>query len=225
MRILLVEDDPSIVAGLKELLGSDGYDVVCAQDQDKALELASSPDYVIDLVLLDVTLRQGSGFAVCSALKSRNPATPVIFLTASGDEVSTVAGLSMGADDYISKPFRPRELLARISAALRRSRKVSPTIELGSIVIDPESAVVSKRGEEIVLSALEYRLLLQFALNKGKLITRERMREVLWDDAGAYVEDNTLSVYIKRLRDRIEDDPSNPQIIVTVRGLGYKAVA
>ena len=148
---------------------------------------------------------------------------PVMFLTASDDEYSTVAGLDMGAIDYIAKPFRARELLARINAALRRTQGTAAQLVLGDVEIDPVSATVRKRGSEIVLSALEYRLLLLFAQHAGSLVSRERMRNALWDSAGEYVSDNAINVYIKRLRERIEDDPSDPKIIVTVRGLGYKA--
>ncbi len=178
----------------------------------------------LDLALLDVTLAAGNGFAVCGAIKEIAPEVPVIFLTASDDEFTTVTGLNMGADDYIAKPFRPRELLARISAALRRARPSARTLSLGDLAIDPDRARVERGGEEIVLSALEYRLLLLFATRPGRLVTREQIRDALWDDAGTYIEENTLSVYIKRLRDKIEDDPAHPRLIVTMRGLGYKAL-
>lgn len=148
----------------------------------------------------------------------------MIFLTASGDELNTVTGLSMGADDYVAKPFRPRELLARVAAAIRRSQPKVARLTLGDVVIDPDRAHVEKGGREVVLSALEYRLLLLFAKNKGRVVTRDMMREALWDDAGAYIEENTLSVYIKRLRDKLEDDPCAPTLITTVRGMGYRAV-
>lgn len=240
-RILLVEDDPSIVESLSELLRGEGYTVDQASTQDDALSLALGDDKVVDessrlsasraqhtpysLVLLDVTLAQGNGFAVCSAVKQAMPQLPVIFLTASDDEFTTVAGIQMGADDYIAKPFRPRELLARIASTIRRSKPAeNRTLRLGALTIDTDRAHVERDGVEIVLSALEYRLLLLFALNAGKLVTREQIRDALWDDAGTYIEENTLSVYIKRLRNKIEDDPQHPKLIETVRGLGYKAL-
>lgn len=240
-RILLVEDDPSIVESLGELLRSEGYAVDHASTQDDALALALGSDRTpgesarpsashaqrasYSLVLLDVTLAQGNGFAVCSAIKQAMPQLPVIFLTASDDEFTTVAGIQMGADDYIAKPFRPRELLARIASTIRRSKPAeNRTLHLGALTIDTDRAHVERDGVEIVLSALEYRLLLLFALNAGKLVTREQIRDALWDDAGTYIEENTLSVYIKRLRDKIEDDPARPALITTVRGLGYKAL-
>lgn len=221
MRILLVEDDAAIVAALSELLASEGYEVESASRQDAAIDLLATSSY--DLALLDVSLEQGSGFAVCAAAREVAPAMPVVFLTASDDEYSTVAGLDMGAVDYIAKPFRARELLARVNAALRRIQGQPTSLMLGDVEIDPVSATVRKRGEEVVLSALEYRLLLLFAQNSGSLISRERMRSALWDSAGEYVSDNAINVYVKRLREKIEDDPSGPRLVVTVRGLGYKA--
>lgn len=225
MRILLVEDDPLIIESLTELLTEAGYGVDTADTQQNAIELAvggGSPS-PYQLVLLDVTLKRGNGFAVCAAIKEATPQVPVIFLTASDDEFNTVTGLTMGADDYVAKPFRPRELLARIAATIRRSHPSRRIVSLGGIRIDTDRAYVERRGEELTLSALEYRLLLLFATNPGKLITRDKIRDALWDSAGTYVEENTLSVYIKRLRDKIEDNPGKPTLIQTVRGLGYKA--
>ena len=129
----------------------------------------------------------------------------------------------MGADDYVSKPFRPRELLSRIRSVLRRASGSPQTLALGDVEIDVSCATVRKAGRDLALSALEYRLLLLFAQNPGRLVTRERLRDAIWDDAGEYVSDNTLNVYIKRLRDKVEDDPANPVLIQTVRGLGYRA--
>ena len=171
-----------------------------------------------------MTLAQGNGFAVCTALKQALPQLPVIFLTASSDEFTTVAGIQMGADDYISKPFRPRELLARVAATIRRSQPSKRVIAFGPLAIDTDRAHVERNGCEVTLSALEYRLLLLFATHQGSVITRDQIRDALWDDAGTYIEENTLSVYIKRLRDKIEDDPAHPRLIATVRGLGYKAL-
>ena len=226
-RILLVEDDPIIIASLTELLTKEGYCVDTAATQEAAIRRAlggkldgSSPYH---LVLLDITLAEGSGFSVCAAIKRVAPQVPVIFLTAFDDEGNTVAGLELGADDYIPKPFRPRELLARVASTIRRSQPSQRIVRFGDLTVDTDRAHVERRGREIVLSALEYRLLLLFVTNPGRLVTREMMRDALWDDAGTYIEENTLSVYIKRLRDKIEEDPSDPRLIQTVRGLGYKA--
>ena len=222
-NILVVEDDRAISEGLRALLEADGHEVRTCSRQDDALRLLSCGQ--TDLALVDIALEQGSGFAVCAAAKAPTcPNAPaVIFLTASDDEYSCVAGLDMGADDYVSKPFRPRELLSRVRSVLRRASGTSQVLALDNVEVDVSSACVRKAGRDLALSALEYRLLLLFAQNPGKLVTRERLRDAIWDDAGEYVSDNTLNVYIKRLRDKVEDDPANPQIIQTVRGLGYRA--
>ena len=169
-----------------------------------------------------MTLAQGNGFAVCAAAREAAPDMPVIFLTASDDEYSTVAGLDMGAVDYIAKPFRARELISRIRGALRRTSSASNVLTVGDVRLDVASAAVTKDGREVFLSALEYRLLLYFLQHKGKLVTRENLRDAIWDSAGEYVSDNALNVYVKRLREKVETDPAEPELIVTVRGLGYK---
>lgn len=219
-RILLVEDDPSIVANLTEFLRKEGFLVEDADGQKAALAKMETRTY--DLVLLDVSLRDGNGFGICTAIKSSWP-TPVIFLTASGDEYSVVTGLDLGADDYIAKPFRPRELVSRMKSVLRRcSGTPQPLLEYGDLTIDTAKAVVTKQGKELFLSALEYRLLLYFFINKGVVLSRETLLSEIWDIAGEFVNDNTLTVYIKRIREKIEDDPSHPALIKTVRGIGYK---
>ena len=171
-----------------------------------------------------MTLAEGNGYSVCTAIKAKYE-VPVIFLTALGDEFSVVTGLDMGADDYISKPFRPRELVSRMRSVLRRAGRSSQTAVIGNLTIDMEKGVVRKKGEEVFLSALEYRLLLVFFNNRGRILTRNQLLEDIWDIAGEYVNDNTLTVYIKRLRDKIEEDPQRPELIKTVRGMGYKMEA
>lgn len=220
MKILVVEDDPLIVRTLGELLEAEGYEVVTTARQDEATTLLTQSSF--DLLLLDITLAQGNGFAVCAAARQAHPGMPVIFLTASDDEYSTVAGLDMGAADYIAKPFRARELLSRIRVALRKRQGSDSVLSIGPLQLNPSTATVTKDGAELVLSALEYRLLLYFLQNQGCLITREMLRDAIWDSAGEYVSDNSINVYIRRLRERIEDDPANPDVIVTVRGLGYR---
>ena len=218
IRILLVEDDAAIVRTLSDYLESEGFSVAHASAE--AAAKAALADTPYDLVLLDVSLARGSGFPVCKAAKEKN--VPVIFLTASGDENSVVKGLDMGADDYITKPFRPRELISRIKSVLRRSG-AEPALRLSDgVTVDPDRGVVRKDGEEIKLSALEFRLLLVFLNHRGRLLTREKLLEDIWDIAGDFVNDNTLSVYIKRLREKLGDDPQDPQLIKTVRGLGYR---
>ncbi|OUO91430.1 DNA-binding response regulator [Gordonibacter sp. An230] len=221
MRILIVEDDAAIVGSLTDLLRREGYETRHASRQDDAVALLGAERF--DLALVDVALAQGNGFAVCAAAKGADPAPAVIFLTASDDEFSTVAGLDMGADDYIAKPFRARELLSRIKSVLRRTSGASAALRLGDVEVDPAAATVRKAGREVQLTALEYRLLLLFAQSQGRLVTREHARNAIWDSAGEYVSDNTLNVYVKRLRDKIEDDPADPRLVLTVRGLGYKA--
>ena len=217
--ILLVEDDKAIIENLTEFLAAEGFQVKAVSGQSQAVGLLEEEAF--DLALLDISLEEGNGFAVCAYMK-QNTDIPVIFLTASGDEYSVVSGLDMGADDYISKPFRPRELVSRINRVLRRTGKVQAVLEAGGISIDTTRGVVRRDGEEIFLSALEYRLLLVFFNNKGVLLSRDRLLEEIWDGAGEFVNDNTLTVYIKRLREKIEEDPAKPRIIQTVRGMGYR---
>lgn len=223
MRVLLVEDDGAIVRTLSELLADEGFSVVTEATQDGACARLAAESF--DIALLDVTLAQGNGFAVCAAAREVVPDMPVIFLTASDDEYSTVAGLDMGAVDYIAKPFRARELVSRMRGALRRTSPTDNVLTVGDVRLDVTSGAVTRGGTEVFLSALEYRLLLYFLQHKGKLVTREMLRDAIWDSAGEYVSDNALNVYIKRLREKVEADPSDPSIIVTVRGLGYKVGA
>lgn len=219
MKFLLVEDDEGIISALTAFLKNEGIECVSATGQKKAEELIEREEF--DLVLIDIILKDGNGFSVCSLVKDKTD-TPVIFLTASSDEYSVVAGLDMGADDYIEKPYRPRELLSRIRSVLRRSGKTQSVITVGNIRVDTDKGAVFKEGRDLFLSALEYKLLLLFLNNPSSVLSRERLLSEIWDVAGDFVNDNTLTVYIKRLRDKIEDDPRNPEIILTVRGLGYK---
>ena len=221
-KILLVEDDKSIIENLTEFLYGEGYTVTSVSGQAQAMQVMAEDK--IDLVLMDVSLAEGNGFAACSAIKSQYD-TPVIFLTASGDEYSTVTGFELGADDYIPKPFHPRVLASRIKNVLRLTASAGKTVKLGEVIVDTEKGTAMKNGKDLFLSALEYRLLLVFINNRGIILTRDKLLDSIWDVAGEYVNDNTLTVYIKRLREKIEDDPQNPQIIKTVRGFGYKVEA
>lgn len=218
-KILLVEDDKAIVSNLTEFLTKEGFEVKSTSGQSGALALLDNERF--DLVLLDISLSDGSGYTVCKAVKA-DYHIPVIFLTASGDEYSTVAGFDLGADDYIPKPFRPRELVSRIKNILRLTGNVGSVIKLGEVNVDTVKGTASKNGKDLYLSALEYRLLLVFINNRGIVLSRNKLLESIWDIAGEFVNDNTLTVYIKRLREKIEEDPQNPTIIKTVRGLGYK---
>lgn len=218
-RIFVVEDDEEIARNLVRLLCSEGFGVIHAPTQRQALAMLAQEQY--DLALVDISLPDGNGFTVCTEIKQVRD-VPVIFLTAFGDEASVVTGLNMGADDYIIKPFRIRELIARIRVALRKARPTLSVIKVGGLTVDMAGSIVKKEGREIPLSALEYRLLLVFCNNPRGVITRERLLDELWDAAGEFVTDNALTVYVKRLREKIEDDPSNPRIILTVRGTGYR---
>lgn len=218
-KILLVEDDRLIIENLTEFLKGEGFEVQYAEGQEKAMRLLEEQEF--DLILLDVTLAQGNGYSACTQIKSRYE-IPIIFLTALDDEFSVVTGLEMGADDYISKPFRPRELVSRMRTVLRRTGRNQKMISCQDICVDPVKGITTKKGEEVFLSALEYRLLLVFFQHRGMVMSRSMLLEEIWDIAGEYVNDNTLTVYIKRLREKIEDNPQEPKIIKTVRGLGYK---
>lgn len=219
IHILLVEDDRGIIQNLTEFLTNEGFSIKSANGQKAALELVEKEFF--DLVLLDISLADGNGFAICSAIKA-NYNIPVIFLTASGDEYSTVTGFNLGADDYIAKPFRPRELVSRIKNILRLTGMSGSVVQLGEVLVDTVKGTATKRGRDLYLSALEYRLLLAFINNRGVVLSRIKLLEIIWDIAGEFVNDNTLTVYIKRLREKIEDNPQNPQIIKTIRGFGYR---
>lgn len=218
-RILLVEDDAEIVSALMEFLRAEGFLVENAAGQKEALQKIRERDY--DLLLVDISLADGNGYAVCAAARAEKEDIAVIFLTASADEYSTVAGLDMGADDYVVKPFRPRELVSRIRSVLRR-RGRETRLEYRGLSVDPVRGKVCGTDGEIFLSALEYRLLLTFFQHRGEILSRSRLLEEIWDASGEFVNDNTLTVYIKRLRDKVEKDPTDPVYIRTIRGLGYK---
>lgn len=220
MNIFLLEDDEAIGIGLVYSLQNEGYTVTHAKTVKEATKIIAEKTF--SLYLLDLTLPDGSGYDVCKQIKEMGD-LPVIFLTAYDDEVNVVMGFDLGADDYISKPFRLKELTARIKSVLRRYNKETADgiIKIKDVTINTTSAKVSKAGEEIILTAMEYHLLLILLNNRGRILSRTQLLENIWDIDGDFVEDNTLTVYIKRLRDKIEDEPNKPEIIKTVRGLGY----
>lgn len=219
IKILVIEDDLTIVRNLSELLKREGFAVSTALNFKQAVIKAESEQF--DLILLDVLLPDGNGFSLCKRIKSTT-SCPVIFLTASSDEFSVVTGLDIGADDYIEKPYRPRELISRIKSVLRRVGKSQSILNIGNVSVDMDKGVVTKNGKDVFLSALEYKLFLVFLNNPGATLSRNQLLSEIWDIAGDFVNDNTLTVYIKRLREKIEDDSQSPKIILTVRGLGYK---
>jgi len=220
MDIFLLEDDDAIALGLCYSLQNEGYNVTLAKSVSEATDIVEKNDFA--LYILDLTLPDGSGYDVCKKIKSIGD-RPVIFLTAYDDEVNVVMGFDLGADDYITKPFRLKELLVRIKSVLRRYNRTGgdATVKIKNITINTNEAKVYKNGEKIVLTAMEYRLLLILLNNRGKVLSRSLLLENIWDVEGDFVEDNTLTVYIKRLRDKIEEDAASSQIIKTVRGLGY----
>ena len=223
-KILIVEDDDTIGMGLKYYLEGEDFEVILAGTGERAiLELNNNDD--IKLILLDINLPDISGFDLFKKIKEMRKVS-IIFLTANDLEVSIVRSLDMGADDYITKPFKARELTSRINAVLRRNNTDNydnaNIIKIGNVSIDINQAKVTKNDKQIFLTALEYKILLLLVLNPNIVFTREKILADIWDVAEEYVNDNTLTVYIKRIREKIEDDPINPKIIMTIRGIGYK---
>lgn len=220
MRIFLLEDEDAIGIGLEYSLKQEGYEVVWSRTQAEAMRFISEETF--DLFLLDVNLPDGNGYDVCRKIKSMGD-YPVIFLTVIEEEVNVVMGLELGADDYITKPFRLKELLARVKSVLRRYYRESAdsVLRYRDLVVNTSEAKVFCSGKEVVLTAMEYRLLLVLMKNRGTVLSRNNLLENLWDIDGNFVDDNTLSVYVKRLRDKLEADVSHPQYIKTVRGRGY----
>lgn len=220
MDIFLLEDDEAIGIGLTYSLENEGYNVTLAKSVKEAEKIIDEKKF--SLYILDLTLPDGSGYDVCKKIKAKGD-LPVIFLTAYDDEVNVIMGFELGADDYISKPFRVKELMLRIKSVMRRySNETSDgIIKINNLKINTNEAKVYKNNEEIILTAMEYRLLLILLSNRGKVLSRTALLENIWDVVGDFVEDNTLTVYIKRLRDKIEEDPAKPEFIKTVRGLGY----
>lgn len=213
--ILLVEDSETIIMGLKYALEQEKYNVKIAKN---IIDAKKEEEY--DLVLLDITLPDGNGFDLFKEIKQKND-VPVIFLTARDEETNVVKGLDLGAEDYVVKPFKVRELISRIKVALRRySKIVQNLIECKGITIDTENREVKSQGKIVELTGLEYRILLMLFTNKNKLVTREMLLDKIWDVAGNFVNDNTLTVYIKRIREKIGD--SEGKIVKTVRGIGYR---
>lgn len=222
MTVLVVEDDNIIREGLQISLRQDGYDVLTAATQNAALDTISG-NQTIDAFLLDVMLPDGDGYTICREIRKKSDA-PILFLTACDDEVHTVLALEQGADDYIAKPFRIRELLARMKAILRRAGKdvvQQSRIAIGDNELDLQAGKVYRNQKNIELTAMEYRLLLIFVNHRGQTLSRKQLLTDIWDEAGDFVNDNTLTVYIKRLREKLGDFEGQP-LIQTVRGIGYR---
>ena len=222
IKILMIEDDSTIAFGVKYALEQEGINIDISKDLESARLNIKENNY--DLILLDVMLPDGNGYDFCKEIRKTNN-TPIIFLTACDDEVNIVMGLDLGGDDYITKPFRVRELISRIKAVTRRNKgedKNKKVLKYGNLSIHTLQARVFKDSQEVFLTSVEYKLLLILIQNENIVLSRNQILEKLWDITYDFINDNTLTVYIKRLREKIEDDSSNPHHIITVRGIGYK---
>lgn len=223
-KILLLEDDISLIDGLKYSLEKNGFSLNIANTISQAIKIFSeNPKY--DLLLLDISVPDGTGFEVCEYVRKIGYSTPIIFLTASDEEVNIIRGLDCGGDDYITKPFKLGELISRINALLRRagiSKNNNNFIKCDNISIDLEKSRVFIEEKILDLTVSEYRLLCLLIRNKNHVVSRNTILNEIWDGNGNFVDDNTLSVYIRRLREKLEKDPSNPKHLITVRGFGYQ---
>ena len=224
-RLFLLEDDRSLIDGLRYSLEKNGFRLTVARTVGEAMErLERTEDY--DLLLLDVSLPDGTGFDVCRQVRAQDAGIPIIFLTAADEETNVIRGLDGGGDDYITKPFRLGELCSRIRAQLRRSgrpqERERKELRSGGLFIDLLAGRAYMEDRMLELTAAEYRLLCLLVENEGRVLTRTRILDALWDGNGSFVDDNTLSVYVRRLREKLEEDPSAPAHLLTVRGRGYE---
>ena len=222
INLLLVEDNETIITGLTYALSQESFEVDVARTAYETRQKLQRQSY--DLLILDVSLPDGDGFEICKEVKKKDIELPIIFLTAKDEEKDVVLGLEIGADDYVIKPFRTKELISRIRTVLRRYHKKEEksTIQIKDVTIDLAKAEVYKGKRQVILTALEYKILVMLFQNQNRLITREHLLDKIWDVAGNFVNDNTLTVYIKRIREKIENNPAEPEIIKTIRGIGYK---
>lgn len=224
-NLLLLEDDFSLVEGLQYALEKNGFSLEIVRSVKEA-DVLLKKQHNFDLLLLDVTLPDGSGFSVCEQVRQSGDHTPIIFLTAADEETNIIRGLDSGGDDYITKPFKLGELCSRIRALLRRSGAKKNTdanyLVSGAISIDLLAGKAFCQGQTLELTNAEYRLLCLFVRNVGRVLTRTIILDIIWDGNGNFVDDNTLSVYIRRLREKIESEPSQPKQLITVRGVGYR---
>ena len=224
-KILLLEDDVSLIDGLRYFLKKSGFDVEVIRTAGEALRMLTEINQ-FDLLILDVTLPDGTGFEVCEKVRKQNTRIPIIFLTASDEEVSIIRGLDSGGDDYITKPFKLGELCSRIRALLRRAgvcdTEKDTFLECGDITIDLLGSRATLRGEILELTGAEYRLLCLLVRNANRVVTRNIILNEIWDGTGNFVDGNTLSVYVRRLREKVEEDPSHPKHLITARGFGYQ---
>jgi DNA-binding response OmpR family regulator len=223
-KILIVEDEPNMVAGLRDNFEFEGYDVLTAYDGEQGLQraLADSPD----LVVLDVMMPKMSGLDVCKQLKARRPSIPIIMLTARGQEVDKVVGLELGADDYVTKPFSIRELIARVKAVLRRGQflpKDHDRYSFGDAEVDLHACRVTRQGRELDFSSTEFELLRYFVSHPGEVLSRDRLLEEVWG-YDSYPTTRTVDAHLVRLRQKLEPNPEQPRYFLTVHGTGYRFV-
>ncbi|WP_425449214.1 response regulator transcription factor [Dethiothermospora halolimnae] len=227
-NILLIEDDTTLAMGIEYSLEDEGLNVEVRHNIEDGYNAFKKGEY--DLILLDVTLPDGTGYDLCKKIRKED-SIPIIFLTACDDEVNIVMGLDIGGDDYITKPFRVKELISRIRAAIRRNSmtsnktKTKDIISFGNILINLEENKVIKDDHELIITPIEYKLLVTLSRNPNQVLTRNQILEKIWDSSGDFIDDNTLSVHIRRLREKIEDNPASPKHIKTVRGVGYKLLS
>jgi len=224
VKILIVEDDASILLPLEDNLNLEGYEVASATDGSQGLAMAQEGHY--DLIILDIMLPKLNGLDVCRKLRQDKNTTPILMLTAKSQEIDKVLGLELGADDYVTKPFSPRELLARIKAILRRTRQIQEGIDFyrfGNVDVDFKKFEAKKDGKSLDLTALEFSLLHLLISNNGQVVHRDRILDEVWGE-GVYIEPRTIDKHISQLRKKLEDDPQNPRFIVGVRSVGYKFV-
>lgn len=219
-KILVVEDEPGIALGLEEDLKLEGYEVEVAGDGDAALSRARQSSY--DLILLDIMLPKRDGFQVCRELRRSGVNTPIIFLTARVQDAEKVLGLKLGADDYVTKPFSPMELCARVQAVLRRSQAAAPEIyRFGGMEVDFTRAQLRRGGQAVDLTPIEFKMLAAFVRSRGRILTREQIMDKVWPP-GVFCTDRVVDTHLSNLRKKIEDDPARPKFLISVRGLGYR---
>lgn len=223
-KILIIEDDPALLSGLSESLSREQYSVTKAEEGQKGYVLASSGNF--DIILLDIMLPLKDGFEICRDLRKEGINTPIIMLTSKSGEIDKVVGLEIGADDYITKPFSLKELLARIKALLRRAQPAEPGMEeysFGKVKMNLKKMEVEKSGTPVKLSATEYKILQYFVEHEGQVITRDKFLDDVWG-YDAFPTTRTVDNYILSIRKKIEDDPSSPEHIVTIHTAGYKFI-
>jgi DNA-binding response OmpR family regulator len=224
-KILIVEDDPSIQLGLKDEFESEGYIVYQAEDGEKGLEMARK--IAPDLIILDVMMPLLNGHEVCKQLRSEGNRTPILMLTVKDREIDKVLGLELGADDYVTKPFSLMEVVARVKAVLRRTEESGQKIAtstFGDVELDFKKYVAKKRGEKIELTPLEFHMLKVLIQNKEQVITRNDFLDKIWGEDNMVVSSRTVDSHIASIRKKIEDDPSQPKYIISIRGVGYKLI-